>query len=453
MLAQEKGDASLLVLVIFLLGLPLVQVPGIPFQVPAAMLVALSVLALRIPSRDVRIPGAIGGLFLLFLLAQSVSLVWGDVMDKSAIAHLQVVNTKDIHLSQFRFIWQMGAWILGFGVFLFAFNNLRSLNDIGKLTKAFILVGIIVASYGYYEFMARNLGLPYIYPSIEDFTYRPVATISFGDFHFPRIYSSFSEPKALGKFLLVPIFLSVSMWFVVRGVRSLIISAYLIGALILTFSTTAWLGLVVGFVIWIFLLSRILRRKVLRLLTPLALIFVSAWIMVALFLQGGASTNQAVLDLHFERVTRINDPTLVSNDYIIGWQLGWELFGASPLFGIGIGNSPLFSGVEDRLFTPFSLYLLLLAETGLLGFAAFCLLILIPSFRSLKAIGTKGNSAIMTSERAILIGALAAFAGGLVTYAAFGGARLFLEDWIVLALLAKGAVLVRRLSVIAASPS
>jgi O-antigen ligase len=339
-------------------------------------------------------------------------------------------------------------------VFLFALNQLRSLNDMRILTKAFIVVGLLVASYGYYEFASAKLDLPYVYPSLEGYDFEPHAAgvdLSFEGVSIPRIYSTFGEPKVLGNFLLVPIFLSLSHWTSKKKAIHLFMSAYLAGALILTFSTTAWLGLIVGSVVWVVLLGRGHLRQMLGLAGPIVVLAAASLIIVALLMPDSGLAPIRLMDYHLQRIIKIpTGSAMVADDYIIGWRSGWGLFTSSPILGVGIGNSPFymlgirttFAGVIDHVFTPFNLFILILSETGVLGFAPFIALIAIPSLRAIRSIRTSTGSSVVAYERAILVGALAAFAGSMVTYAAFGGARFFIEEWLVLALLARGAQLV-----------
>ena len=448
----------LLVLVVILIALPEVGIPGIAFDVSSAMVVAPIAFVMVTLSRGRWGTGGVGKVFVLFLVAAAASTLWSGLIGVSAAEQLEragsIVDTTNIHLSVYRGYWQIGAWILGFGVFLFALNQLRSLNDMRILTKAFIVVGLLVASYGYYEFASAKLDLPYVYPSLDRYYFEPHAAgrdLTFEGVSIPRIYSTFGEPKVLGNFLLIPIFLSLSHWTNTKKATHLLMSAYLVGALILTFSTTAWLGLIVGSVVWVVLLGRGHLRRMLGLAGPLVVLVAASLIIVSLLMPDSSLAPIRLLDFHLERIIRL--PTgsyAVADDYIIGWRSGWGLFTSSPILGVGIGNSPFymlgtrttFAGVIDHVFTPFNLFILILAETGVLGFIPFILLIAIPGFRAMKSIRTSTASPVVAYERAILVGALAALAGSMVTYAAFGGARFYIEEWLVLALLARGAQLV-----------
>ena len=449
--------AKLLVLVVILVALPEIGVPG-SFEVPFVLLLAPVAFVITAGHRGRWSAGGLGKVFALFLVAAAASILWSELIGVSAAEQLEragsIVDPTNVHLSVYRGYWQIGAWILGFMVFLFALNQLRSLNDMRILTKAFIVVGLLVASYGYYEFASAKLGLPYAYPSLEGYDFKPHAAgvdLSFEGVSIPRIYSTFGEPKVLGNFLLVPIFLSLSHWTSKKKAIHLFMSAYLAGALILTFSTTAWLGLIVGSVVWVVLLGRGHLRQMLGLAGPIVVLAAASLIIVALLMPDSSLAPIRLMDYHLQRIIKI--PTgsyMVADDYIIGWRSGWGLFTSSPILGVGIGNSPFymlgirttFAGVIDHVFTPFNLFILILSETGVLGFAPFIALIAIPSLRAIRSIRTSTGSSVVAYERAILVGALAAFAGSMVTYAAFGGARFFIEEWLVLALLARGAQLV-----------
>ena len=434
-----------LALVIILIALPEVQVPRIAFDVPIAMPVALMVFGIKALYRGKWTSGGIGVLFVLFILAQLVSWLAAQSTYFTGLDQLEAIANTSIHLSQNRVLWQVGGWVLGFGVFLFVANQMHSSADVMLLSKLIIVVGLVVAAYGIYEYAAAQLDLPYIYPSVDKFGQIPRAAIGYQGELFPRIYSSFQEPKLLGRFLLIPLFLALSTWTVTKSNRLVIVCAIILAAIIMTFSTTAWVGLVVGFGVWAYLSGIYKRPELIRAAIPMAVALAAAGIIIASVVLGGSSAGSRVFNLHTARLTGIaTNKGDVSSDYIEGWTLGLRLFKASPVTGVGIGNSPFYSGITKYVFTPFSLYILILAETGLVGFAVFMAFLAAPVRKAWKAIRATSSSPELAAASAILVGAIAAFAAGIPTYAAFGGARFYLEDWVLIAIMARGATLIAR---------
>lgn len=448
-----------LVLVVGLTALPGLTIPGIPFNVSAGMLIPPFGFLMITLFRERWSAGGIGKVFLLFILASIVSLLWSELVGISAKEHLERVSEMDlkmaVFLSPYRSYWQIGAWILGFGTLLFAINLVRNLDDMRLFAKAFIFFGLLVSSYGYYEFLAQVFDLPKLHLSLGRPGFEPNApgqVFSFQGLLIPRVYSTFNEPKFLGTFLLAPVFLSLSHWVSKKTIPHLFLSVYLIGALVLCLSTSAWLGFIVGFIVWVALIGRGTLWRRLKFSVPIILLMITILIITPLLIPDSSPTAIKLLKVHLERIIRIPIGSYnLADDYIIGWRTGWNLFTSNPLFGVGIGHSPFhmlglrtrFYGVIDHVMTPYNLFLVILSETGALGFIPFIALLGIPSLRALKIIGTNNDSSSVTYERAILVGALAALAGSMVTYSSFGGARFLLETWLILALLLRGSHLVK----------
>ena len=430
---------GLLAVLVLLVGFPEMQVPGIPFDVPILMPVVLLLFFLHTMKSGKLNAGGAGAPFIAFVAAMAISWMWSEAVGLLPLAQLAEFEDSNIHLSTYRITWQIGAWVLGFGVFLSAVNLLKSMADIYRLARYLIIVGLLVAAYGYYEILAMKFSLPYIFPAVPDWDFLPNAKISFGGILFPRIYSSFQEPKLLGHFLLIPLFLSGSVWTVLRRRRYIYYCAFILGALLLTFSTTAWLGAIVGFIVWLYFLRRKYRHMALRYIAGSVMLLAGLWLVASLFIDGLITSGLTFLSLHPARMVGIfNNPSFVSADYLNGWNLGWTLFISSPLFGVGIGNSPFYSGITEFVFTPFNLLLLLLAETGMLGLLAFLVLLGLILVRSWQAIRIPQNIVERPLAVALMAGAIAAFIGGFITYLAFGGARFYMEDWVLLALMTRG---------------
>lgn len=441
-ISRRFGALAILAL---LVAFPEMRVPGIPFDVPILIPVILFLFGLETLRRGRWRTAGAGAAFVIFVAAMAISWIWAEATGQLSLIQLDEFSSSNIHLSRIRVIWQIGAWIIGFGIFLFTVNHIRTIADLYSLTKYLIIIGVLVAAYGYYELLASTFGLPYYFPSIHNIDFVPNAKISFGNTVFPRIYSTFGEPKVLGRFLLIPLFLSASVWSVLNTKRYLYYSIFLLGAIILTFSTTAWLGAISGLFVWTYFLQPQGRRRVWKIIGGSAIVVIVLWAVSGTFVQSIVTDGITFLTLHPARIIGlINNPYVVSVDYVNGWTLGWTLFTSSPVFGVGIGNSPFFSGITDYVFTPFNLFLLLLAETGLVGLAAFMIMLGIILVKAIRAIRIRRNLAERPLAVAIIAGALAAFGGGIFTYMAFGGARFYMEDWVLLALMARGAQLMSR---------
>jgi hypothetical protein len=153
-----------------------------------------------------------------------------------------------------------------------------------------------------------------------------------------------------------------------------------------------------------------LFRKVMRSVLPviLVLVFLGAYALSAIILVYGLSHVDWRLARFFQVTTVDQWALLTGNIYsffnylafaerFVYWVAGWEIFNLSPLFGVGLGNAgfyfqkalPAYSWslpeVMDAYFRSSalpnikSLWVRLLAETGVVGFSAFftwCIVVL-----------------------------------------------------------------------------
>jgi len=436
-------------IVVLLVGFPEMQIPFLRLDVPILLPIILFIFGIETLYKGRSNTAKTGGLFVIFVATMAISWLWAESAGLLSQSQLNTYSTTNIHLSRIRVVWQVGAWVLGFGLFLYTVNHIKTLADIYVLAKYLMIIGLIVAAYSYYELVALEIGLPYSFPSIHNIGFVPNAKISFSDILFPRVYGSFLEPKLLGRFLLIPLFLSASAWSVLNTRRYLFYSVFILGALALTFSTTAFLGVVVGFFAWVYLLQRPGRRQVWRITAGAAVTISILAVVSGLFIENFFTGAVAFVTLHPARIVGlIGNTTLgdVSGDYANGWILGWKLFTISPIFGVGIGNSPFYSVSTDHVATPFNLLLLLLGEVGILGLAAFLGLIGTILFRTFRAIRLPHTIDDHPLATALIAGAIASFIGGIFTYLAFGGARFYLEDWVLLGMMARFAQLISRTS-------
>jgi hypothetical protein len=121
--------------------------------------------------------------------------------------------------------------------------------------------------------------------------------------------------------------------------------------------------------------------------------------------------------------------------------MGIELFLRNSIVGVGTGLSPFYSGITDRIFSPFSLYLLVLAETGIVGFSMFLAMIFSPLKIVLKRLPNRPVSSKDRIRVAKLAAIASSFIGGLIGYQAYGGARFEPHDWVLLGILLAGTSL------------
>ena len=131
------------------------------------------------------------------------------------------------------------------------------------------------------------------------------------------------------------------------------------------------------------------------------------------------------LAIVFYFAKQILNPAHESGDFaydaatrIVLWNIAWNFFTGSPLFGVGWGNFSALYGpyvaeipwIPAGVFAAHNIYLQLLAEMGLVGFAAFSSLI----FRAVRQSLHQLRFATDTFDRALAFGVLGAILSVLV---------------------------------------
>ncbi|MBS0620517.1 MAG: O-antigen ligase family protein [Verrucomicrobia bacterium] len=223
-----------------------------------------------------------------------------------------------------------------------------------------------------------------------------------------RAHGTFSHPNILGGFLVCTLLLTfyLTLTSEKKGMRLCLYGAALLQffTLCITFSRAAFLALALGSALWLYLAvkKRLVPRK--RLLVLAATFFFAASSCLVLFFAQFYSRGGIV---NYNAITAHAD-----TERVLYQKLAWEMFKENPLLGVGFNNYQLYIPADQpQLFAKVhNIYLLLLAETGLLGFGAF-LLFLGSIFRRLYPIEWDMRTATLFS---ILIGFL--FIGGCDFY-------------------------------------
>lgn len=222
--------------------------------------------------------------------------------------------------------------------------------------------------------MIFGLGVSW-YPTLNLNTYEPELNI----YRYPGI---FYDPQANGQFLAMGFFISLvrvarySKRYVLFDYAILLFTVY---GIVQTGSRSSLLGLLIGFLIMIFLLTRRLFFTIL----------ISIWI-----LQIGIKNS----NFSFGVFSRIGT---VANDFEFRnaiWQEALQIFRDQPILGIGWGNYQSFitkyyqdqyleTGDQLLYFDqPENGYLKILVEMGIIGAAIMFFLLLMPIIRSLTTL-------------------------------------------------------------------
>lgn len=199
---------------------------------------------------------------------------------------------------------------------------------------------------------------------------------------FDRPTGLMSEPGPLGEYLTSVFFIALAYYLYNQKKQKswLIICVLSAIGILLTFSTRSWVGIIFGVALFIaFLWKRVNFKK-----------FVISGLIVSLLLISAITITYEKFPL-FDRLGSLVFLKIVNNSPDRVWKrnAAIDLAKDYPWTGVGIGNYPYFHGdylpsvaygVESMNFTRGKMntvadYHQLLAETGILGFASFMLMI------------------------------------------------------------------------------
>lgn len=286
-------------------------------------------------------------ILLIFLLSQIVSLLPGLILGES------VGGQGFIKIEQYLI---SGLW----GVYLASmdFNNL-----IKKISLPIALSILFESGLGILQFTrAGTIGFWILGERTFSILTPSIAKFNFHGLEFLRPYGTFPHPNTLAAYLVLlsPVLILKSR------LNKLLISVTIFLSAITLFLTVSRIAFVAGFIEAFCLLNK-----------KLVMVFV----IIVLILSPIIFTRYASV-LNFDSVSlfRREDST----------EIAWNLFTLNPLTGVGLNNFIPSAAMEllvgsDRFLQPVhNIFLLLLSETGLIGFLGFLLLILYPILKLSK---------------------------------------------------------------------
>lgn len=334
----------------------------IDLRIEDLLLALLTLLTLGIMARKSSLPEspAVERVFLWFLLIAQVSILGGFF--------LQTIDKPLLSL------FYLLKWVEYFLVFVITSRFAAARSGSAFFLKTFFALGLAVSCFGYWEhfFPAAKATYPNYYRLFE----RP-------PFH--------GDANHIGGMLVVWIgfFAGIFLRTDRRPLQAMLLGAVLFAffPLIWTYSRKSYFALMAAFVLPFFV--RGVRRKLL--------------LLVCLFILFGLAFPTRLP----ERLIDLGEAFSSTDPFHSSWAGNWVMwkqalwnFGQFFLFGSGLGS-------RHRLFYE-SQYILILAETGVVGFALFGLLLLAPLREHLRL------RAAGWEEKGIVLGWLMAFAGLLV---------------------------------------
>lgn len=315
-----------------------------------------------------------------------------------------------------------------------------SKNVLRKGISIYITAAIIASAYGVYVTVGFMFGLH----TGQEVTW----TV-------PRLFGTATEPQVFANFLLSVIPLSIALYILrsreVYG-KMMLIGIWLFTlALLMTFSAGAWAGAAAGMVPLLLIFKEIKLKNLLFLAGVFSLVWVSVlainqWgspgylkgfdsISVKFKIHSPATSAPAESQTKKENIYSLSMVSVNEREWYR--EAAWKMFKTHPVFGVGLGNygylyneyRPAAAPKVEYYARAHNQYLEILAEMGVVGFAAF-LFVLLSLFAIVWKVLKKGKN---NSLRIYTVGLFASLAAmGVQGYSL--GILLHNYIWVVLGL-------------------
>lgn len=310
-------------------------------------------------------------------------------------------------------------------------NMITDKERLEKIIKVLLWSSILVGLFGLFQFAGDIIGLP------QSITLLKTGYTS-AVFGFPRIQAFSEEPLYFANYLMIPISLALSYYFskskILKRYLLIIMLTLLLINFVLTVSRGGYLGLIVVLALFLFFYWRQIFSW-----RNLAIIVVGAIVIWGVYF--ALSRGQPKSFYYFVRQATLKDtnPALASES-VLGrldtYTQALAAYSRHHNLGIGLGNfGPFFT--HSPFVKPITgwpvvnnEYLEILAETGLIGFITFMLLLSVIIWRSLLAI-KKAQEPFL---KATMFGLFAAFLGILTQYNFFSTLYI-IHIWILIGLM------------------
>lgn len=257
-----------------------------------------------------------------------------------------------------------------------------------KVLKVFIGVSLVVSVYAIYQFIAANLGLPFVDITNALSTGGGAYEVFHATGFTFRSHATFQEPSCLGHYLLsiLPLLLMMYIYRIKRRVaqNSFLKIGFLpvlvmITALLLTQSRGAWFGFGAA-LLFLFLVTKIRYKIKLIGIVILATILLSFLLFVCLPGAYQAISHDVMSRWTYNRKLPSGDFGLPYLDVqrVEFYPYIFDLWQQYPVLGVGLGNYGFYAAEhfgKSLIVGANSTWLRVLAETGLLGLLALCLLV------------------------------------------------------------------------------
>lgn len=324
---------------------------------------------------------------------------------------------------------QFAALVLLVSAFFLTGRYVRSAAQYAKARTTLVIAATLVASLALYEQLAFYADFPGLdsLPGVREI---PTSLFTAGGQAVFRSSATFLEPNHLGRFLVGVLMLSLGLMLTKKHPRWLwwaIVVQFL--ALIVSFSTAAYVAFSVGLVLFV-VVGR--RRLVLPVLGGVGLALgMGALLASTLNLR---LSPVEVLQIRSEEAF-LSETTAAGSPYeqarrVDYWRASADLVTDHPLFGVGIGNfGPAIAQAHPTLRADAGSYGLLWAWAGEFGLVGITLY-----FWLFGAVVRALWRAYRQTRAPELLGFLAGFAGMMVHYLSSGYNRMEIDMWVYLGL-------------------
>jgi len=344
--------------------------------------------------------------------------------------------------SEFLTLWLQ----LVFATLLYlALANLKlSVPRLRFLLRLWIGVAVMVALYGLYQALARNLDLPLAYlPYLHSVPTEKQLQAGLGYGGYVRPSSFLREPTYLGMYLLAPLLITATLVFyrwdriwLFRSQRTnAVLLAILVGAFLASFALAAYVTLTA--LLFLALFNRWSRVVAVRLVLPLFVVFiafvVASQVLEISFLQGLETRLSLIGNALLSGEIRTAGPSVPTRFREV--LLALATWFHKPIFGVGLNQLQFTGTIYAPEFLPLHLvergythnmWLEVLVQCGAVGFVFFGL-IWFQALRMMWAVFRQGGEPLRWLGFAFFFVLLATMIRGLM-----GGPFIFTLYWFYL---------------------
>ena len=347
-----------------------------------------------------------------FIILGFVVLITSLIDYPSIPAVTGIVGATGLNAPEARSFVHLAFLVLLFGFYFLIVQYGSSYARVNQLLNTYFISSSLVALYGIYQFVGSYLGFPF-----TDINQMRTQEPFVGSFK--RIDSTFPEPSLLSVFLMVSLILLIALLSQKRFCKSIIMPAIIIHtmALWMSFARTGWITFVValGFLLIISYKSAGATRLFMRLAFLGIVFYFFLGAVLSVFPSDVVNTSYASASNRLVSVT--SDDEKHRFGY---YKAALNMFDEKPLTGVGFENFTFYYDSRKPNWAPYfpsisdahNLYLQIVAESGLMGAAAFMLWAIaytITIIKTLRMVKTQGVRCLANGCAAASLGLALAF--------------------------------------------